>query len=133
MPPTPPGAAQGSTPPSTVPVDLDRTPPPIVRKPHAKYALLRIDTELEQRIERDHEREEKGAEGRIVIMRTPPPPPHIRLGQQQRRTTKTTPLQTCTLFMAPTAVPPHPQCTPAPVRHILSHRQQVLAHSVPYP
>ncbi|KAF8589380.1 hypothetical protein K439DRAFT_1612814 [Ramaria rubella] len=37
MPPTPPGAAWGSTPPSTVPVDLSRTPPPVVRGPHAKY------------------------------------------------------------------------------------------------
>ncbi|KAF8583737.1 hypothetical protein K439DRAFT_1570304 [Ramaria rubella] len=91
MPPTPPGAAQGSTPLSTVPVDLGRTPPPIVREPHAKYAhklslmpptpttthmqaVSRIDAELEQRIERDHEREERGAEGRIIERMLLPPP-----------------------------------------------------------
>ncbi|KAF8580513.1 hypothetical protein K439DRAFT_298154 [Ramaria rubella] len=38
MPPRPPGAAWGSMPPSTAPVDLGKTPPPIVHEPHAKCA-----------------------------------------------------------------------------------------------
>ncbi|KAF8582888.1 hypothetical protein K439DRAFT_1509237 [Ramaria rubella] len=69
MPPRPPGAAQGSTPPSTAPVDLSKTAPPIIREPHAKcacslslvqptpttthmQAVSHVDTELEKRISR---------------------------------------------------------------------------------